>query len=105
MTVICSKRLSSRAFHYNPETKTFTAEISELSRGGTADPFGRVYDDAADEGFVIVSSKTGDEVTFVINGADRDSDGDIAGWVLVPINRKSGYRDCSKDFSVLVIND
>ena len=105
MAVICWKRLSTKDFHYSVDTKNFVAEISTLSQGRTRAVFDQVYDDACDEGFVLVSHKTGEEVTFVVDKIDQDSEGDIAGWHLIPINRKSGRRDISKDFTVLVIND
>lgn len=105
MSVICSKQLSTKDFHYDAKLKLFTAEISTLSHGRSHEVFGRVYDDACDEGFVLVSHKTGEEITFVVDKIDMDSEGDIAGWNLIAINRRSGHRDATKDFTVLVIND
>lgn len=105
MAVICWKRLSTKDFHYDSDSKCFTAEISSLSNGRTRAVFDAVYDDACDEGFVLVLHKTGDEITFVIDEIDRGSEDDIAGWNLIPINRRSGLRDYTKDFTVFVIND
>jgi hypothetical protein len=104
MSVICSLRHSTKNFTYHKDTKTLTIEISTLTQGrGPA--FGQVYDDACDEGFVLVSHKTGREITFVNDGLDRDPEGDTAGWRFAPIDRKTGRRDRTLDLKVLVIND
>lgn len=113
MSVICNKRHSTRDFSYQADSKTLTIEESTLRQfrvvdedGNLCSVFGRVYDDACDEGFVLVSHKTGKEVTFVVDKIDYDASGeDIGGWNLVPINRKTGRIDTSLDLKVLVIND
>lgn len=101
MAVICSIRHSTNLFSYSG--KVLVVEDSTLSGGHNRETFGRVYDDACDEGFVLVSHRTGEQITFVIDHLDMNGD-EIAGWRLVPLD-KHGRRDLLKDFTVLVIND
>ena len=65
--------LSTNKFTYNPKTKTFVCEASDL-RG--FEPR-RIYDDACDIGFYLVSEKTGQKVLFVENELAYDNDGDL----------------------------
>lgn len=62
--------------------------------------FGRVYDDACDEGLTVQG-----EIEAVVFAVDRidENDGDVAGWRLVSISRRTGRPDGR--FSLLVIND
>jgi hypothetical protein len=57
---------------------------------------GRLYDDSADAGFVMVSEKTGAEVVFLVDGEHRDHEGDITHWT---------FSACDRIFSVTVFND
>lgn len=63
--------VSTRRFTYLPEDKMFVAEASDLPG------FGRVYDDACDEGLTLVSHQTGTEVVFVVDYVERDREGDL----------------------------
>ena len=83
-------------FHYHPEDKTFTQEISTLGRDFQ---LGQVYDDACDEGFTMVSHHTGKHVAFAQCSVDKDREGDIAGWWYESVT--PGH----KGFRCLVIND
>ncbi len=98
MTVICDVSYSTKDFHWDRVTRTLTAEISLLGRK----PFGRIWDDALDLGFSIISHHTGRQVTFVVNEIDLTPDHDIAGWWLKPV--RVGANDV-QDIRVLVIND
>jgi hypothetical protein len=69
--------ISSTYFTYAPETKTFATEASDLPRGFDIN---RVYDDAIDEGFTIVSKRTGKEVVFRKERLVKDTEGDIQAW-------------------------
>jgi len=65
--------ISSDLFDY--EEGTFFAEVSCLG-----DPaWERVYDDACDEGFSVVSAKTGKHVVFAEVGQIEEY-GELAGW-------------------------
>lgn len=60
---------------------TFTAESSELPRSFN---LGRVYDDACDEGFTIVSERTGRSAVFALEKSIMDPSGeDVLGWEFV----------------------
>lgn len=107
MSIICSKYHSTRDFFYHAETKCFIAEASALSCGGREHD-GRVYDDACDAGFVLVSHKTGDSVLVAQDGTDMNGD-EVAGWrykvIAVQGRRPGQWISGTKEFTVLVIND
>lgn len=77
-------QVSTRQFTYIEATRTFSAEISSTNG------LGRVYDDSADEGLTLVSSRTGAERTFVVTGVTRDADGDVMWWSLT--STQGGYN-------------
>jgi hypothetical protein len=104
MAVVCKVRHTTRGFSYNKDTKVLVGEASTVSAGDKHPLFGRVYDDAVDEGFILKSHKTGKEITFVVDKIDAKK-GEIKSWSLVPIDRKTGRRDKSLNFKVLVFND
>jgi hypothetical protein len=68
--------VSTRQFSYDHVEHRFTAEMSETHG------FGRVYDDAADEGLTLVSTKTGAEVVFVLWETEYTAEGEVAAWYL-----------------------
>jgi len=74
---------STDQFIWNKDTRTFSAEASDLHWPvGSLSGLGRVYDDACDVGFTLVSHKTGREIVMVHN--DTDSDPDYSGgWRVV----------------------
>jgi len=61
--------------------------------------FGRLYNDACDEGFEIHSSRTGRTVKFHLDEVHRDSDGDVTHWTFKPVDT---HGTVSK---VIVFND
>ena len=64
--------ISSVHLNYDREKKKFYGELSLLRKG-----LGRVYDDACDAGFTIVSKKTGKSAVFAIHREKRDKDNDL----------------------------
>jgi hypothetical protein len=82
--------VSTRQFTYGAESHSFVAEMSDLNG------FGQVYDDAADVGFTMVSSRTGREVVFVVADEQRDGEGDILFWTLKSTDGK---------FTATIFND
>ncbi len=56
-------------------TVEWVGEMSDL--GG---PLCRVFDDACDEGFTLVSERTGKAVTMVADGEKRDGEGELM-WI------------------------
>lgn len=71
--------VSTRQFAYDARERKFIGEISDTHG------FGRVYDDAADEGLTLVSHRTGAEVVFAVWADRRDADGDVTSWELRPV--------------------
>ena len=91
--------VSSKMFYWTGNQAS--QEISSLGNFR----FERVYPDACDIGFRMVSERTGKEAVFVVDHEDTDGEGDIQGWNLVP-TRESVRRnpDCA-GVRVLIIND
>jgi len=68
--------LSSSRFTF--KGNTFSAEASDFGRSFKLD---RVYNDACDEGFSIVSAKTGKVAVFALYNHEEDSEGDLISWI------------------------
>jgi hypothetical protein len=68
--------ISSSKFSF--KNNTFVAEASDFGRKL---PLGRVYDDACDEGFSIVSAKTGKIAVFALYNHEEDKEGDLVSWI------------------------
>jgi len=81
---------------YDPATKTFAAEASDLGRAFT---FGRVWADSCDEGMTLISRRTGREIVCVVEHVET-RDGDLLFWQLVPVNAPAGVT-----FTVTIFND
>lgn len=89
-------RVSSKSFSYTLYDRTFTAFASDLGPGFR---FGRVYDDACDEGLTLVSHTTGIEVVFRIENVHTE-EGDILSWELVSVTPTYKGR-----YSMIIFND
>ena len=99
--------LSTDDFFYSKEQKLFTADMSTLDQGRTRLVFQRVFQDAIDVGFIMISHHTGMEVTFVVNkvdGGDEDHDGEIMGWHLVPTKESIRKNPRCEGMKVLIVN-
>lgn len=95
---------STSEFHWDPETKTFSADASELRwpNAPLTEVLGRCYDDACDIGFTLESTNTGKLVTVAIEKEDANADYS-GGWSrleFVPCER--AMRNA---FKVVVFND
>jgi len=77
MSRYASVHVSTEHFTYEADRKMFIAEASDLPISG----LGRVYEDAVDTGLVLVSSRTGKEITFVVADVETRC-GDIMAWSL-----------------------
>jgi len=73
---------SSDSFTYCSASRTLVRDMSDF---GKASPFCRLYDDAADAGFGIRSSRTGRVVYFRLSGEVRDPEGEIVLWRFLPL--------------------
>jgi hypothetical protein len=72
------------------------AEASDFGPEGL--PWGRVYDDACDVGFTVVSNKSGKCVVFALNHTEIN-DGDIQFWEFVSVTPNN------KGIKIKVFND
>jgi hypothetical protein len=74
--ILTSTPISSSRFSFSGNT--FSAEASDFGRAFKLD---RVYDDACDEGFSIVSAKTGNIAVFALYNHEKDAEGDLVKWI------------------------
>lgn len=74
-------------------TRTYTGEISSTNG------FGRVYNDAIDEGMTLINRKTGREVVVVVDHILYSDDGELLSWDLKPA------KASDPQFMVILFND
>lgn len=74
--ILTPNPISSSKFSF--KGNTFSAEASDFGRKFG---LGLVYNDACDEGFSIVSVKTGKIAVFALNDHEEDSEGDLISWI------------------------
>src|SRR4051812_24267421 len=91
--------MSTDLFHFDVETKRFTAEASDLLDLR----LGRIFDDAADVGFVLVNPRTGGGITVALSREVKDAEGDLLFTEFTPITA-TGDRSPVID-SVRIYND
>ena len=99
---IIAQKIPMNAFFYHAEDRCFTQEISSLERRYNL--FGQLYDDACDQGFTMVSQKTGVEVSFYLS-KDIDRAGDEGGWEFEPIPESVRKTPAAKGLKVIIFND
>lgn len=81
--------VSTKQFSYDKASKTFTTCISDL--GKNFDTI-QIYPDACDEGFIMVSDKTGREEKFAKNSDITNREGEVMGWTFIGLNKKLGLK-------------
>jgi len=74
--ILTPNPISSSRFTF--KGNTFSAEASDFGRNFKLD---RVYNDACDEGFSIVSTKTGKVAVFALYNHEEDGEGDLVSWI------------------------
>lgn len=74
----------SDKFNYNPKSKTFSAEASELGNGFLK----QIWGDSADRGFGIKSKKTGNVAIFTLTDEHKNADHEITHWEFSVYNPK-----------------
>lgn len=90
--ILNPQEYSSNMFSWHPADKEFSAfesDFGALRDGGIR--LGRVYDDACDVGFTMVSERTGNKVVFAEWGAHKNLDGDISHWEFRAVT--PGHKD------------
>jgi hypothetical protein len=91
---------SLNQFQWHRNYNALITEMSVLSSSGEHKVFDRLFQDSADDGFVVCSS-TGVEIVFAMHDIQRDGDGDVSAWILKPTlesvaqNRKVANTDLS----------
>ena len=96
-------RIPSNMFDYSTMNGSFSADISMLSHC-RLNVLDQLYHDACDEGFVMVSAKTGDEVDFYLDFTSREADGDIRFYIFKPSARAIEYNKKLAFVKVTVYN-
>jgi hypothetical protein len=86
----------TRHFTWSAEGRMLVAEMSSLP----INDFERVWNDACDVGLTLISHRTGTEVVCTMEREILDGEGDVGGWVFVPVG-----RDHAGQFEVHVLND
>jgi hypothetical protein len=92
--------ISSDRFTYLKDEKVFAAEASDLPRN----MLGRVFDDACDLGFTMISARTGVEMVFVQIDTLRDREGELMYHVFAPATPQNGAAAIA-DVRVHIFND
>ena len=82
--------INSNKFHWHKETKTMSAEISELETGN-----------AVPTNISMVSARTGKQANFQLAKTDKDNEGDVRFWEYVP---QCLSRGCGVE-KVVIFND
>lgn len=85
---------NTRQLTWDADRRTYHGEVSDTNG------FGRVYDDACDEGLTLVSARTGRTVVMVVNHTEYDANGDVSWWEL---RTADFHRD--PVFQLLLFND
>lgn len=96
---------STRKFNFHPDLNEFTAEVSTLCEGNKKPAFGRIYNDAADTGFILVSHVTLQDVKFYIDREEKNSEGELIAWHLKPEDAAICKHPKLKDVTIVVFND
>lgn len=95
MAILTPTRVSTERFTYDPASRIFVAEASDLPR------LSPVYDDACDFGLTLVSAKTGKEVVFQEERNVYDGEGELVATVLGPVNA----RELAPGTEIHILND
>lgn len=98
---IVANKISSKFFTYTLENKTLTADASDLTGQNFSS---RLYDDACDVGFIMVSAITQNEVMF--HFVHKLDDGEeMYGWEFHPTIESVKKYPNVEGVKVLIFND
>lgn len=92
-------RSSVKHFTISKKDKTLVSTLTDVF--GLSRPFGRVYDDALDEGFVLVNDLTGIETIWVIWEEKLDESGNLE----IVLKPESGCTPAQKEWTMILFND
>jgi hypothetical protein len=92
MTMLRPNPVNATRFAWNADTRTYAIDMSDI--GG----FGRVFDDACDEGLTLIERHGLREVVCIASAPVKDKEGDIQYWELKP------WRYKGPPFTIKVFN-
>lgn len=76
MAIICNSYIKTEDLAWHKDTNTFVTMASNLGRNHPS----RIFDDACDEGYVVISERTQRRVIFALSQTQRDAEGDVICW-------------------------
>lgn len=91
---VIGTRIPTDLFSYRG--KVFCSFASDLMQFNF---LSQLYDDACDEGFVLVSAKTGKGIEVYLSDIERDADGDTVAWKFRPVKSYAPF------YGVTIFND
>ena len=83
MSLLHNNCISGELFQWNK-----FGGITEMSSLGPNFKLGLIYDDACDEGFTVISQRTGKMVVFRLEDTKYDHEGDVTKWVFISVSPK-----------------
>lgn len=92
---------SSKFFGYSAQLKLFATDVSVLESVGQV--WDRIHPDSADQGFEVVSDKTGNTTTWFVDRVDV-REGEIQGWNLKPTLSTISKLPQLRGVRMLVVN-
>lgn len=98
--IICHVNIWSDKFTWT--NKIGVAEISDLGEKWNV---GRIYNDACDVGFKVVSKRTGQDAIFYLSEERRSGEGDIYLWIFKPIPEDVRQGRVAADIEIHILND
>jgi len=98
-------QFSTSKFHWSPESGLFSQELSSLGVSPNQNVFHQLYNDADDEGITLISTRTGKEANYFVDFVDKDREGELYGWNLLPTSETLREQPQLKNTKVLIIND
>jgi hypothetical protein len=105
MADICNVRHSSDLFTVYKDRQELATYRSDLEANTDGGIFAQVYDDACDEGFVIVSAKSGKEAVFAHEDSIVDGEGEILADVYIPTRDTVRRLPHLKGWKAVLLND
>lgn len=96
--------LSLERFTHNWNTRSFVAEASDF---GNFNFFQRIYDDAADVGFLVCNPKSERVILVTLFNEihSNDMDNEVLGWEFTPSERDAVLYPLLKNYKFVIFND
>ena len=84
MATLRTSKIGTENFGYHKDIRTFTEELSTIGHRMFRNMRQRLYNDACDEGFVLVSHRTGKEVQMYQSKTETNDEGETLCWEFEP---------------------